>query len=185
MKIQVTISILLLFVFIGCRQKKAREDIFKHVPIGKTVKFIDSIAYQIELNAGDNFTARPVLEKKEYYYDERNFRDSLGYLREYSAIERWDTGDVITNYFYYRDQLINVTKRAFTQHIYQMSNYYFRKDSLFDSSVQGQLTSLQKDTILNKAYRYLNIKGDVGDKEFRKYFNKKSHPPNAVIDFVQ
>lgn len=185
MKIQVTISILLLFAFIGCKQKNKREDIFKNVPIGHTVRFIDSIAYQIELNAGDNFTARPTLKKNEYYYDERNFRDSLGYLREYSVIERWDTGDVITNYFYYRDQLINATKRVFTQHVYQMSNYYFRKDSLFDSSVQGQLTSIRKDSILNRAYRYLDRMGDVGDKDFRKYFNKKSHPPNAIIDVIQ
>jgi hypothetical protein len=175
------LSFFFLILFICCKQKD-EEDIFINVPVTNTVQFIDSIRHQIRLDAGNNFTARPILKESEYYYDERNFRDSLGNLREYSVIERMDTGDIITDYYYYRNQLITVSKRIFTLHVSQMSNYYFKKDALFDSYVGGPLTLVSTDTLLSRGYRYLSIKGDVGDKEYRKYFRKKSYPPNSMID---
>ena len=125
------------------------------------------------------------LKNNEYYYDERNFRDSLGNLKEYSIIERWDTGDVFTNYYYYKSKLIDVSRKIFTSHIHQMSNYYFRNDSLFDSYIKGQLVQIPVHTLLNRGYRYLSYKGDIGDTSFRKYFGKKSYPPNSVITLVE
>jgi hypothetical protein len=185
MKNLVVISFLSLVVFIGCEQKESQEDIFKNVPMTSTIRFIDSIQHKIRLDAGNNFTARPVLKEKEFYYDERNFRDSLGNLREYSIIERWDTGDVFTNYFYYQNQLINVSKSIFTLHVSQTSNYYFRKDALFGRYVEGPLTLMSTDTLLRRGYSYLSIKGDVGDTAYRKYFGKNSNPPSSMVDLVQ
>ena len=186
MKITAILSFALLSATLSCKQREKHEDIFKNVPIINTKFFIDSIAHEIELYAGANFTARPTLNKNEYYYDERNFRDSFGNLREYSIIERWDTGDVFTNYYYYyKNQLIDVSKIVFTSHIIQRATYYFRNDSLFGSYIGGRLTFIPKDTLLNKSYRYLSIKGEVGDTSFRKYFRKKSYPPNSQITLVK
>jgi hypothetical protein len=185
MKILTILPFCLFAIIISCKQRQKHQDIFKDVPIADTQKFIDSIEYKTRLDAGPNFTARPSLNKNEYYHDERNFRDSFGNLREYSIIERWDTGDVFTNYFYYKNQLIDVSKRISTSHIYQMSNYYFRNDSFFCHYTEGRLALMQKDTLLIRGYQYLSIKGDVGDTSFRKYFGKKSYPPNSMISVIE
>ena len=177
-------SFLLLLMFISCKQKHP-DDIFKNIPSANTIEFIDSIEHQIRLDAGNNFTAFPTLKEGEYYYDERNFRDSLGDLREYSVIERKDTGDVITNYFYYRNRLITVSKKNVTLHVSQFADYYFKNDTLFDIYFEGPLCLMSVDTLLSRGYRYLSIKGDVGDKEYRKYFGKKSYPPNSMVELVQ
>jgi hypothetical protein len=185
MKILTILSFFLFALIIGCKQKQKQQDIFEGIPIADTGKFIDSIEYKTRLDAGSNFTARPSLKKNEYYYDERNFRDSLGNLKEYSIIERWDTGDIFTNYFYYKNHLINVSKTISTAHINQMSIYYFRNDSFFGRYIDGRLALMQKDTLLSKGYQYLSIKGDVGDTSFRKYFGKKSYPPNSMISIIK
>jgi hypothetical protein len=184
MKKLLGISFSFLFLFISCKLKN-QEHIFKNSPSAKTIKLIDSIQHQIQLDAGNNFTARPTLKAGEYYYDERNFRDSFGNLRAYSVIERRDTGDVITNYYYYHNQLISVSKSVVTLHVHQFANYYFNNDILFGRYVDGPLSLMLTDTLLSRGYRYLSIKGDVGDKEYRKYFGKKSYPPNSMVELVQ
>lgn len=172
-------SLILLITFIGCIQQESQEDIFKNVPKKKTIPFIDSIIHKIRLDAGMNFTARP---ENQLYYDERNFRDSLGNLREYSIIQCWDTGEVVTNFYYENNQLINVTKKTFTTNVIERCYYYFRNDTLI--YVYGTTPLLSTDTILSRAYRYLSYKEDIGDTAYRKYFKEKSHPPNSILELI-
>ena len=179
------VLVLLLIIFTSCKHNKGKEDIFKYVPKEMTKAFIDSIQSVIEIDAGNNFTARPVLKANEFYYDERNYRDSNGDLREYSVIQRWDTGDVITNYFYLENQLIFASKKIFTKNLQEKSSYWFRNDTLYHSNIGGQLTAMSKDSILLKGNKYLSLSGDIGDKSYRKYFGKKKYPPNSVIEIIQ
>jgi hypothetical protein len=181
---------ILLSVFISCRQKENQEDIFKNIPIEYTKNYIDSIAHKIKMDAGANFTARPTLKRNEYYYDERNFRDTIGNLKEYSIMESLgDTSDNFTNYYFCKNQLILVLQVHYffyeKKPVYVYSKYYFRENKLYNDTVQLPLPVISADTLLNKGSKYLSYKGDVGDKGFRKYFGKKSHPPNSNLLLVQ
>ena len=174
-----------LILLVSCSQDNSKADLFDSIPVEKTIHFIDSVRYSIELAAGNNFTARPELNPNQYYYDERNFFDSTKTLREYSVIERWDTGDIITNYYYCQNNLIDVSKRIKTAHLHLRSNYYIRKDVLFDIHEEARLTEMTRDTILARGYRNLSTKVQVGDTSYRKYFGRKDYPPNSLIDLIK
>jgi len=176
------LSFLLLF---GTCKTKNKEQNNQQAILTNKIKIINSIQHKIQLAAGNNFTARPTLNAGEYYYDERNFRDSFGRLKEYVVIERRDTGDVLTNYYYKDSQLIKVTKSVVTLNVNQFANYYFDNYSLIHSHVGGSLSLISTDTLLSRGYRYLSIKGDVGDKEYRKYFGKKTYPPNSIVEIIE
>jgi hypothetical protein len=177
-------AIFLLVLFAGCSQTETKTDIFASIPIEKTKHFIDSVQHNIRLAAGNNFTALPQLKPNQHYYDERNFFDSTNHLRLYSVLERWDTGDIVTNYYYYKTALINVSNRISTVHLMQRSNYYFRNDHLFDSQEDGPLTRMATDTLLSRGYRYFSIKRLIGDTTYRKYFGIQTYPPNSIIELA-
>jgi hypothetical protein len=185
MKVLKILSILLSSLIIGCSQSEPKANIFSSVPVAKTKYFIDSLRYTNQLAAGNNFTARPVLKPNQYYYDERNFFDSSNNLRIYSVIERWDTGDIFTNYYYYQNTLIDVSKRISMAHSHYRSNYYIRNDTLFDSYEEGPLTQIATDTLLIRGYRYLANKEIVGDTSYRKYFGQSTYPPSSMVDLVK
>jgi hypothetical protein len=187
MKIVAKVYLVLLSVMIGCNQREEHEDIFKGVPIANTILFIDSIEHKIRLDAGQNFTGYPTPKKNEYYYDERNFHDSLGDFLEYSIIEcLGDTIHIHTNYYYYKNQLISVDKHVIGIDQGWTARYFFKNNKLIFKRTTGKTeTSIPVDTLLNRGKRYLLIKGNVGDTAFKKYFGKEVGPPNSTLELVE
>ncbi len=174
------LSFAFLYGFIGCKQK---EDIFMNIPIANTQNFIDSINHKVWLEAGNNFTAHPTLQKDGYYYDERNLFDSIGNLEEYSIIQcLGDTVDFDTNYHYYKNQLISVNVRYIEKNKFAITKYFFRNRRLVETECRTKYKyNVPGDTLINRAERYLAIKREVGDPQFRKYFGRESHPPNSTM----
>jgi len=157
-----------LLTFSGCMQKDKKDNIFKNIPIQQTKKYITDIYSKIWEEAGIEFTGRPSPQKDSSYYDERNYRDSLGNLAEYSIIEILsDTAEHFTNYYFYKGHLLFVeVHKISNKRFLGNSRYYFRDGKLFESETEG-LPLISADTLINNSKLYLSYKGDKGDKRYR------------------